>query len=714
MFNIISRDTEWQNKVITLETGKIARQADASVLVKMENTRILCTIVGARQVKEEAHFFPLTVTYLERYYASGRYPGGFIKREAKPTEREIIISRIIDRSIRPLFPQDYFYEVNVICTVLSYDPNTQLDILALLGTIAALNISSLPFTNNLAAVKISELDGALIINPSAEELLKSRLELILTSTEKGILMIELSANEVSKAELLRAMKIAHAQAMPLITLVRNFTQAVGKKNIKYKQLEINDLIKEINQHHHIYFVRAFSLKNRYKRAEILESICHDLENIYVIEQHIPRRMFDIVIKGIKKYFIRDMVMKSEARVDGRKLVEIRNIECEIDILPMTHGSALFTRGETQTIGTVTLGSSIDQQMNDNMTSVTTDRFLLHYNFPAYAVGECGIFKPPSRRELGHGKLAKKALEAVLPKQEHFPYTIRVVNDITESNGSSSMASVCAASLSLMCAGVPIKNAVAGIAMGLIANGEKNIILSDILSDEDESGDMDFKAAMSASGITALQMDVKTVSGLTITTIEQVITQAQSGCMFILDKMKKVIEQPRSTTSVAAPKVFTTSVSQKKIKDIIGPGGRNIKTISEKSQAKIDINNTGELTIFAPTSLAMKIARKMIDEIVAEPVLGKIYTGKVVKIVKFAAFVRFSGTSEGLLHISEICDRRVDDIEHFLKVNDNVLIKIIALDKRGKCKLSMRNIQQCSELSSRKSWQQISNSNDSLN
>ena len=713
MFNITSQNIEWQNKQITLETGKIARQADASVLITMMNTRILCTVVGARQVKEETHFFPLTVTYLERYYASGRYPGGFIKRESKPTEREIIISRIIDRSIRPFFPRDYFHEVNVICTVLSYDPKTQIDILALLGTIAALNISSLPFINNLAAVKVSELDGALVINPSAEELLKSRLELIVTSTERAILMIELSANEVSKAELLHAMKIAHEQAIPLITLVRNFTQAVSKKNTQYKQLEINHLIEEINQKHHIYFVKAFSLKNRYKRAEMLEMICHDLENIYVTEKHIPKRTFDIVIKGIKKYFIRDMVIKSEVRVDGRKFTDIRNIACEIDLLPMTHGSSLFTRGETQTIGTVTLGSAIDQQMNDNMISTTTDRFLLHYNFPAYAVGECGIFKPPSRREFGHGKLAKKALEAVLPKQEHFPYTIRVVSDITESNGSSSMASVCAASLSLMCAGVPIKNAVVGIAMGLIANGDKNIILSDILSDEDESGDMDFKAAMSASGLTALQMDVKTVSGVTISTIEKVITQAQSGCRFILDKMNKVITEPRSTTSGSAPKVFTTSISQKKIKEVIGPGGRNIKNICEKSQAKIDINNTGKLTIFAPTNLSMKIARKMIDEIVAEPILGKTYTGKVIKIVKFAAFVRFAGTSEGLLHISEICDRRVDDIEDFLKVNDILLVKIIGLDKRGKCKLSIRNIEQCSELCSRKSWQQIRNSNDSL-
>ena len=704
MFSVTSREINWQNKKLSLETGKIARQADGSVIVRMGDTTILCAVTSAKGLKEGIDFFPLTVNYLEKYYANGRYPGGFFKREAKPTEREALISRLIDRPIRPLFPKDYLKEISIVCTVLSYDQETQTDVLALIGAVAALNISSVPFKHNLAAVKVAEVNGDFISNPNSTSLTEGTLDLTVAGKEDSILMIESSSKEIAGERLIEAIEFAHNEMQPVINLIKDFTEGVGREKEAYEGVSTASLVEEMKKLRYDDFVKAYLIKDKAERSNELQKTCEALRSHVSERPDYQLNLFNIAIKTIKREVVRNMILQDGLRVDGRGIADIRPIECEIDILTTPHGSSLFTRGETQSIATVTLGSSMDRQMNDNMTGVTNDSFLLHYNFPPYSVGECGMLRPPGRREIGHGKLAKKALEAVLPKQDEFAYTIRVVSEITESNGSSSMATVCASSLSLMSAGVPIKSHVAGIAMGLILEKDRHAIISDILGEEDALGDMDFKVATTKHGITALQMDIK-VSGITINIMREAVEQAREGCMSILSKMEATLVSPKAM-SQSAPKMLTINVSKEKIKDIIGPGGKVIKDICEKSQAKIDIEDSGELKIFAPTGASIDIVREMIDQIVAEPVMNNLYEGKVIKLMEFGAFIRFFGKTDGLVHISEIFDKRINKIEDFLQADDGVTVKFIGLDKRGKFKLSMKGIEQSPSLTSRESWKKV--------
>ena len=707
MFNIINKSTKWNGKTIKLETGKIARQADASVLVKMEGSAVLCTVTYSKELKEGIDFFPLTVNYLEKYYAAGRFPGGFMKREGKPSDRETLISRLIDRPIRPLFPEDFFHEVNVICQVLSYDSNTPTDVLAVIGAAAALKISELPFTNTLGAIKLGLIDDEFVINPSSMDLEQSDLDLTIAGTEDSVLMIESSAKEISEEKLTSAIEFAHQNMQPIIKLINDFVNEAEKNKYEYAKLNISNMYQALKKELQGSIEDIYSTINKKERNEKLKRVYNDALTKYSEDQEFERNIYDIAFKKLQNEVVRDKVLNDNARIDGRKLDEIRNIECEIGLLDAPHGSALFTRGETQALAVVTLGSIQDSQLKDDITGVSSDKFLLHYNFPPYSVGEVGMLKPPGRREIGHGKLACKAVLPILPNDDKFPYTVRIVSEITESNGSSSMATVCASTLALMNTGVPIKTPVAGIAMGLILESKDRFaILSDILGDEDFLGDMDFKVASTKNGITALQMDIK-VSGITIAIIRQAISQAQKGCHHILSKMLNVISQPNDSLSSSAPRIVSININKDKIRDIIGPGGKIIKDICEKSGAKIDIEDDGKISIFANDEKSLMIAKDRIEELVCEPEVGKIYNAKIMKVVPFGAFVKFLGNFEGLLHISEISNHNISNLRNILSENDYINVKYLGTDNKGKSKLTMKSVKQSDEFYNKESWKNLS-------
>ena len=706
MFNIINKSTEWNGKKIELETGKIARQADAAVLVKMGGSTVLCTVTYSRKLKEGIDFFPLTVNYLERYYAAGRFPGGFMKREGKPSDREALVSRLIDRPIRPLFPEDFFHEVNVICKVLSYDDNSPTEILAIIGTATALKISELPFTDTLAAIKVGIIDDEFVINPSLADLEKSDLDITIAGTEESVLMIESSAKEISEEKLISAVEFGHSNIQPIVKLINDFADEARKNKYEYAELNVSDVYQKLKKELKQNIEDVYKTVDKKERNEKLKKIYEDTLNKYSESEDFERNIYDIAFKKLQKEVVRGKILDENIRIDGRKLDEIRNIECEVGLLAEPHGSALFTRGETQSLAVVTLGSMQDSQLKDDVTGVSSDKFLLHYNFPPYSVGEVGTLRPPSRREIGHGKLARKAILPVLPNEDRFPYTIRVVSEITESNGSSSMATVCASTLALMDTGVPIRTPVAGIAMGLILEKKDRFaILSDILGDEDALGDMDFKVASTKGGITALQMDIK-IGGITIEIMKQAISQAKKGCDHILGKMSDVISKPKDDLNSSAPRIVSMSIDKEKIRDIIGPGGKIIKDICEKSGAKIDIQDDGKISIFASDEKSLMIAKKIIDEIVAQPEMGKIYNAKIVKIMPFGAFARFLGNSEGLVHISEISDRNISNLDYILSENIDINVKYLGTDNRGKSKLTMKGVEQSEEFYNKDSWKEL--------
>ncbi len=698
MFNVTKKSMQWGEETLTLETGKVARQADGSVIATLGETTVMANVTFAREQKPGQDFFPLTVHYNEKYYAAGKIPGGFFKREARPTEKETLTSRLIDRPIRPLFVPGFKNEVLVICTVLSHDLVNDPDIVAMIAASAALTLSGAPFMGPIAGCRVGYEDGEYILNPTVDDMHKLRenpdqkLDLVVAGTKDAVMMVESEAYELSESEMLGAVNFAHEQIQPVIDLIIELAEEAAQDPFDFTPPDYTELYEAIRKIGEDKIRAAYAITDKQERVSALararEEIVAELSED---EQADPN--LGSALKKLESTVLRGDVVKTGKRIDGRKLDEIRPIDAEVGILPRTHGSSLFTRGETQALVITTLGTGDDEQMIDALQGTYKSNFLLHYNFPPYSVGEVGRFGFTGRREIGHGKLAWRALQAVLPSPTDFPYTIRVVSEITESNGSSSMASVCGGSLSLMDAAVPLKAPVAGVAMGLILeeNGEY-AILSDILGDEDHLGDMDFKVAGTEAGITSLQMDIK-VAGITPEIMEKALEQAKAGRLHILGEMNKALSAGRTEFSAHAPRIETMTVPTDKIREVIGSGGKVIREIVEVSGAKVDINDDGVIKIASPNEEAITKARDMIHSIVAEPEEGKVYRGKVVKIVDFGAFVNFFGKRDGLVHVSQIENRRLNHPSDVLKEGQEVWVKLMGFDDRGKVRLSMKVVDQ---------------------
>lgn len=689
MFSIISETINWGGQELTIETGKIARQADGAVLVKYGKTQVLCTAVYAKQTAEDASFFPLTINYQEKFYSAGRIPGGFVKREGKPSEREVLIARGIDRPIRPLFPDGFLNEVQVVCTVLSYEKECDPEIAALIGASAALCISGVPFLGPVAGCKVgySESKG-FVLNPC--ELEDNKLELMVAGTDKGILMVESEVDELPEDTMLEAVMFGFEAFQPVIKMINSIKKKAAKPVIEVVPFEkqYSDIFQKIEKLSKEKITEALSITTKLERRSKLEEAKEEVFEKFQEEQE--KVILDSLFESLVAKIMRKNLLETGKRIDGRALDEIREICCEIDLLPQVHGSALFTRGETQALVVSTLGSSSDEQIIDDITGDRSERFLLHYNFPPFSVGETGRLGSPGRREIGHGKLAWRALHKMLPSQEEFPYTIRVVSDITESNGSSSMATVCGSSLSMMSAGVPLKSPVAGIAMGLIKDEKDYVILSDIMGDEDHLGDMDFKVAGTENGITALQMDIK-ITSINREIIKDALAQAKAGRMHILGIMNKTISAPRKELNDKAPRVVNISIPKDKIKDLIGPGGKVIKEICETTKAKIDIADDGNVSIFSSDKEMMDMAVDAVKSVCCPPEIGSVFEGKVVKITDFGAFVEIGKNKEGLVHISNISEQRVKTVADVLKVGQKVKVKVIDIDSKNRIKLTMKGV-----------------------
>ena len=677
------------NQQIKLETNRIAKQADASVVVTCGETMVMANICAAKTQKPDIDFFPLTVNYQEKYYASGKIPGGFFKREARPTERETLICRLIDRPIRPLFHKNFKNETQVTLTVLSYDGIVDPDIIAMYATGAALAVSGLPVAGTLGAARVGHINGKLVANPTIEELENSTLDLVVAGTEEGVLMVESEAKELPESTMLEAVMFGHDFYQTFIKEIQTFA---GKTEIKKFEVPTlpefyEGLQKDISSKIADPIREAYGLTDKQERSqklgEIRSSIIENVEDDQVLSA-------TTIIKDIEKDVVRGDIIKNKSRIDGRKLDEVRKITCELDILPRAHGSSLFTRGETQALVVMTLGTGDDEQMIDSLDPMHKQHFMLHYNFPPYSVGEVGRSGFTSRREIGHGKLAWRAVNPMLPSKEDFPYTLRLVSEITESNGSSSMATVCGSSLALMSAGVPIKKHIGGIAMGLIKDGDDFVVLSDILGDEDHLGDMDFKVAGTMDGITSLQMDIKFTS-ITKEIMEIALNQASGGRKHIIEVMTEALPEARTKFSKHAPQVISISIDKAKIKDVIGSGGKVIRNIVEVSGAKLEVNDDGIVKIASSNEESINTAKQMVEDIVAEPEIGKIYNGKVVKIVEFGAFVNFMGARDGLLHVSQISQKRVENVTDVLSEGQEVQVKVLDVDRAGKVKLSMKEV-----------------------
>jgi polyribonucleotide nucleotidyltransferase len=695
VFNIVKKEIEWGGKTLSIETGKIARQASGSVIAKMGNTTVLCAVTIANKAVEGVDFFPLTVHYIEKYYAAGKIPGGFFKREAKPSEASVLVSRLIDRPIRPLFPAGFYNEVNVICTVLSYDPSCNPDIVALIGASAALSISGAPFEGPVAASRVGYINEQFVLNPSNEELKNSSLDLIVSGTKSSVLMVESEAKELSEAKMLEAVEFGHRSFQPIINLISEFSDSASKKKIDFIAQENSQLKNEIKSFIADRLINAYKKQEKQDRVADLEKIQNDVEEKFINEElGIDKNKIKSIFKNLSQDIVRNDILANNVRIDGRKPDQIRPISVETSFLPQVHGCALFTRGETQALVITTLGSSKDEQMVESLDPVMgKESFMLHYNFPPYSVGEVGQLKPPGRREIGHGKLAWRAINPVFPNaHESFSYVTRVVSEITESNGSSSMATVCGTSLSLMDAGVPISSPVSGIAMGLIKEGEKYVILSDIMGDEDHLGDMDFKVAGTKNGITALQMDIK-INGITFEIMEKSLKQALEGRIYILDRMCEALSAPRTELNPNVPKVETISIPQKKIREVIGSRGKVIKEICSVSGATVDIDDDGTVKVSSNNNDSIKKALAMINDIIFEPEIGDIYEGPVVKVIDAGAFINISNNRDGFVHISELADHRVDFVEDVINEGDIVKVKVIGFDKKGRPKLSYRCVNQ---------------------
>ena len=696
MFNEIKKTIEWGHDKLTLETGKIARQADSTVMATYGQTVVMAAVVFAKEAKADQDFFPLTVNYQEKYYAAGKIPGGFFKREARPTEKETLTSRLIDRPIRPLFVGGFKNEVQVTCTVLSHDLENDPDIVAMIAASAALTLSGAPFLGPIGAARVGFVNGSYVLNPSVDDMdnLKEksdqRLDLVVAGTKDAVMMVESEAYELSEKEMLGAVKFGHEQMASVIDMIIDLAKEAAKEPFSFNYKINDELYKKISKAGHKDLKKAFEISDKKDRQASVASAVEKIKSSLSDEENEGSEVKEL-IKRLESEVVRNNILDDGLRIDGRDLTTVRQIETETRLLPRAHGSALFTRGETQGLVVTTLGSGDSEQIVDALHKEGRLNFMLHYNFPPYSVGECGRMMGPGRREIGHGKLAWRALQAVLPSSEEFPYTVRVVSEITESNGSSSMATVCGSSLSMMDAGVPLKAPVAGVAMGLILEGKKFAVLTDILGDEDHLGDMDFKVAGTEAGITSLQMDIK-VAGITPQIMEKALDQAKEARLHILGEMAKSLSAP-SEFSQYAPKIESITVPSDKIREVIGSGGKVIKEIVEVSGAKVDINDDGLVRIASQNKESLDTARKMIKEIVEDPIVGQVYEGKVVKLMDFGAFVNFYGKRDGLVHVSQISEDRVNHPKDVLNEGETVKVKLMGIDDRGKSKLSMKVIDQ---------------------
>ena len=697
MFNIITKEFQYGNQQVTLETGRIARQAN-SVVVHMGGVSVLVAVVVKDEAQAGQNFFPLTVNYQEKMYAAGKIPGGYGKREGRPSEMETLTSRLIDRPIRPLFPEGYFNEIQVTATVISSDKTQYADIAAMIGTSAALAISPAPFNGPIGAARVGFINDEYVLNPNHEALKQSSLDLVVAGTSSAVLMVESEAKELSEDQMLGAVLYGHAQQQVVIDAINEFAKEVGVQKNQFVAPAVNEALETALQNQFAAAIsEAYTISekaNRYTRLDeiknqAIEALAGDAEaegyadNVAQIKE---------LFETLKYRTVRDNILSGKPRIDGRDLQTVRALDIQVGLLPYTHGSALFTRGETQALVTTTLGNSRDVNMIDTLAGTKQDHFMLHYNFPSYSVGETGRDSGPKRREIGHGRLARRGLQAMLPDSDRFPYVIRVVSEITESNGSSSMASVCGASLALMDAGVPLKAPVAGIAMGLVKEGERFAVLSDILGDEDHLGDMDFKVAGSANGVTALQMDIK-IEGITPEIMEKALHQAHAGRIHILNAMNEVISTSRKEINAHAPNFAVIDIDPEKIRDVIGKGGATIRQLTEETGAVIDIDDNGTIRIFGENKAATKAAIAKIEAITAEVEVGKTYTGKVARIVEFGAFVNVLPNTDGLVHISQISDARIENVNDVLKEGQMVNVLVQDIDNRGRIKLTMKGVDQ---------------------
>ncbi len=691
MFDIYTKEIEWGGRTLKLETGRVARQADGAVMATYGDTVVLCTAVGQKSPKPGIDFFPLTVNYQEKTFAAGKIPGGFFKREGRPSEKETLTSRLIDRPLRPLFAKGYKNETQVICTVISHDLENDPDIVAMVGASAALTISGLPFLGPIGGARVGYKDGEYILNPRMEEMDDSELDLVVAGTSEGVLMVESQANELSEEIMLGAVNFGHDAMLPVMKAIIELAERCARepRDVPPPPPEVEALREKLLSGGIIAklteaYGEADKMLRQDKIAAVKDAVVAELS-----EEELP--MVGGLFKSLESDVVRGNILKGEPRIDGRTTKDVRAIDCQVGVLPLTHGSALFTRGETQALVTTTLGTGQDEQIIDQLEGSYREHFMLHYNFPPYSVGEASFLKSPGRREIGHGKLAWRATRPLLPTKEDFPYTIRVVSEITESNGSSSMASVCGASLSMMDAGVPLKSPVAGIAMGLIKEGDDFAVISDILGDEDHLGDMDFKVAGTDNGITALQMDIK-ITSITREIMEIALGQARDGRLHILGEMSKALTDARDGVSDHAPRITTFQIPKDKIREVIGTGGKVIREICETTGAKVDIEDDGTIKVAAVDQEQGDAAINWIKSITAEPEVGVIYDGKVVKIMDFGAFVNFMGPRDGLVHISELAKERVGAVGDVVKEGDQVKVKCIGLE-RGKVKLSMKRVDQ---------------------
>ena len=697
MFNIITKEFQYGNQQVTLETGRIARQAN-SVVVHMGGVSVLVAVVVKDEAQAGQNFFPLTVNYQEKMYAAGKIPGGYGKREGRPSEMETLTSRLIDRPIRPLFPEGYFNEIQVTATVISSDKKQDADIAAMIGTSAALAISSAPFNGPIGAARVGFINDEYVLNPNHEALKQSSLDLVVAGTSSAVLMVESEAKELSEDQMLGAVLYGHAQQQVVIDAINEFAKEVGVQKTQFAAPAVNEALQTALRNQFAAAIsEAYAISekaSRYTRLDeiknqAIEALAGDAEaegyadNVAQIKE---------LFETLKYRTVRDNILSGKPRIDGRDLQTVRALDIQVGVLPYTHGSALFTRGETQALVTTTLGNSRDVNMIDTLAGTKQDHFMLHYNFPSYSVGETGRDSGPKRREIGHGRLARRGVQAMLPDSDRFPYVIRIVSEITESNGSSSMASVCGASLALMDAGVPLKAPVAGIAMGLVKEGERFAVLSDILGDEDHLGDMDFKVAGSANGVTALQMDIK-IEGITPEIMEKALHQAHAGRIHILNAMNEVISTSRKEINAHAPNFAVIDIDPEKIRDVIGKGGATIRQLTEETGAVIDIDDNGTIRIFGENKAATKAAIAKIEAITAEVEVGKTYTGKVARIVEFGAFVNVLPNTDGLVHISQISDARIENVNDVLKEGQMVNVLVQDIDNRGRIKLTMKGVDQ---------------------
>jgi polyribonucleotide nucleotidyltransferase len=692
MFEVYRKELMWGGRRLVLETGKVARQANGAVMATYGETTVLCTAVANKQQKPGQDFFPLTVNYQEKTFAAGKIPGGFFKREGRPSEKEVLTSRLIDRPIRPLFAAGFLNETQVVCTVLSHDLENDPDIVSMIGASAALTLSGIPFLGPIGGARVGYIDGQYVLNPKVDELPNSQLELVVAGTTEGVLMVESEAKELPEDVMLGAVMFGHKSFQPVIQAIIELAEVAAKEpwNMPEKPENAVAIEQKLSAAVSAEIAVAYGEQQKQARQQRLEAAKAKIAELFSddAEKTLAGKFF----KELEKDIVRGAIIEGKPRIDGRDTKTVRPISVEVGVLPRAHGSALFTRGETQSLGVTTLGTGQDEQIIDALEGEYRAHFLLHYNFPPYSTGEAGRMGSPGRREIGHGKLAWRAVHPLLPEKEKFPYTIRVVSEITESNGSSSMATVCSSSLSLMDAGVPLARPVAGIAMGLIKEGDKFAVLSDILGDEDHLGDMDFKVAGTEKGITALQMDIK-ITSITEEIMRVALNQAQAGRMHILGEMSKALDAAREAVSNNAPRITTITIPKDKIREVIGSGGKVIREICEVTGAKVDIEDDGTIKVAAVDGDAAKAAIDWIRGIVAEPEVNVIYNGKVVKTVDFGAFVNFLGARDGLVHISELAPHRVAKTTDVVKVGDQVKVKVLGFDDRGKVKLSMKQVDQ---------------------